>query len=64
MLVLQKNQETWGPRGKLTNLAKSAIVVDLIDEARAFGVRLESACEIVDINVCIYQRWTDGDQVK
>lgn len=37
--------------------------VELIDEARAAGARLEPACEVLGISGRTYQRWTEADAV-
>lgn len=47
-----------GPRGKLIPLSERKLAIELIDEARADGARLEPACEILGITSRTYQRWT------
>ena len=38
--------------------------VELIDEARSNGARLEPACRELEITARTYQRWTSGGQVR
>jgi len=39
-----------------------SLAVELIDEARAAGARLQPACKILNISERTYQRWTkEGD---
>jgi len=46
-----------GPRGRLISAPDRKKAVQLIDEARAAGARLELACEELNISVRTYQRW-------
>jgi putative transposase len=49
-----------GPRGRLISASDREKAVELINEARASGARLKSACEILGISDRTYQRWTSS----
>lgn len=51
-----------GPRGRMISASDRSLAVELIDEARAAGARLQPACKILNISERTYQRWTkEGD---
>src|SRR5699024_10589957 len=53
-----------GPRGRLISSPDRVKAVELINEARASGARLEPACRELGISERTYQRWTSSDSVK
>ena len=53
-----------GPRGKLISDSDRIMAVELINEARENGSRLEPACKELGISVRTYQRWTEDGGVK
>ncbi len=53
-----------GQRGRLITPSDRKIAVELIDEARANGARLEPACKTLGISPRTYQRWTEEGGVK
>ena len=53
-----------GPRGRLISDSDRVTAVELINEARENGARLEPACDELNISVRTYQRWTKYGEVK
>jgi putative transposase len=53
-----------GPRGRLISDSDRVTAVELINEARENGARLEPACDELNISVRTYQRWTKEGEVK
>ena len=53
-----------GPRGRLISDSDRVTAVELINEARENGARLEPACDELNISVRTYQRWTKDGEVK
>ena len=53
-----------GPRGRLISDSDRVTAVELINEARENGARLEPACDELNISVSTYQRWTKDGEVK
>lgn len=53
-----------GQRGRLISISDRIKAVELINEARANGARLELACQILNISTRTYQRWTQEDDIK
>ena len=53
-----------GHRGKLISDSDRIMAVELINEAKENGSRLEPACKELGISVRTYQRWTEDGGVK
>ena len=53
-----------GPRGRLISDSDRVTAVELINEARENGARLEPACDELNISIRTYQRWTKEGEVK
>lgn len=53
-----------GPRGRLISDSDRVTAVELINEARENGARLEPTCDELNISVRTYQRWTKDGEVK
>ena len=53
-----------GPRGRLISDSDRVTAIELINEARENGSRLEPACDELNISVRTYQRWTEAGEVK
>ena len=53
-----------GPRGRMISDSDRVTAVELINEARANGARLEPACDELNISARTYQRWTREGGIK
>lgn len=51
-------------RGRLTNLPDRQKAVTLIQQAQRDGARLAKACELLNLHVRTYHRWTQDDEIK
>ncbi|NLN48627.1 MAG: IS3 family transposase, partial [Clostridiales bacterium] len=63
-IAKKSTSDLGGPRGRLISTPNRANAIKLIDEARASGARLESACTELGISGRTYQRWSNGNCVK
>ncbi len=66
LLVLRKKAEASlkAGRGRMSSTPDRQQAVELIDEARQAGARLEPACQELGIDARTDQRWTRGDGIK
>ena len=53
-----------GKRGRLISASDRRQAIELINEARDSGARLELACAELQITARTYRRWIEGDEVK
>ena len=53
-----------GPRGRMISDSDRVTAVELINEARVNGARLEPACNELNISARTYQRWTKEGGIK
>jgi len=54
-----------GPRGRMISNPDRIKVIELINEARQAGARLEPACQVINISTRTYERWVkEGTETK
>ncbi|WXG51811.1 MAG: IS3 family transposase [Candidatus Sedimenticola sp. (ex Thyasira tokunagai)] len=66
LLVLRKKAQAnlGGRRGRMINVPDRRRAVELIEEAVGAGASAQKACEVLEISLRTYKRWTDGDAVN